>query len=283
MTIEPTTARVRCLLEKYQEAESLQYSDPTAAYNVLIVSSEELVSISSRLQEGSRLKGSVRELCSRCLTAAEKIKQRQLHPNSSHTQVSVVPPTQQSAPTTYYGKIVYQSARVQEVLAICAKSKKTFEDSLFPPCSESLYKDTGIMSRLKSWDVVWRRPCEFCTGTPVTFDGESMPGDVLQGELGDCWLLCAFFAISSYYFRGALSLLALKPELLRNLIVEAYKELGLYVVKFFRNRVWVNIVVVDIAHYFLYNSSRTIEFLVVKPLVCLFLDVIVTPMRYGWQ
>jgi len=52
------------------------------------------------------------------------------------------------------------------------------------------------------------------------------PGDVKQGNLGDCWLL------------GALLILATHPDMLQNLIVHDGIEQGFAVFQFFKNGKW---------------------------------------------
>ena len=61
-------------------------------------------------------------------------------------------------------------------------------------------------------------------------DGFS-PGDVKQGELGDCWLLGAFLT------------LATNPDLLSNLIYHNGMEFGYCVFRFFKNGCWQFVVV----------------------------------------
>ena len=61
-------------------------------------------------------------------------------------------------------------------------------------------------------------------------DGFS-PGDVKQGELGDCWLLGAFLT------------LATNPDLLQNLIYHDGMEFGYSVFRFFKNGRWQFVVI----------------------------------------
>lgn len=76
-----------------------------------------------------------------------------------------------------------------------------------------------------SWrQVAWRRPAEFLQGAqqrPALFHDGISPGDVDQGELGDCYLL------------SALAVLAERQEAVRGLFVEkkCRADVGLYVVR----------------------------------------------------
>jgi hypothetical protein len=57
------------------------------------------------------------------------------------------------------------------------------------------------------------------------------PGDIVQGVLGDCWLL------------GAFCCLATRAELLGNLIVYDGMQYGVVVIQFFKNGVWLPVIV----------------------------------------
>lgn len=56
----------------------------------------------------------------------------------------------------------------------------------------------------------------------------------MQGSLGNCWFL------------GALSILATKDASLHRLVVISDFEIGLHQFLFFRNRIWVPVVVDDL-------------------------------------
>lgn len=78
----------------------------------------------------------------------------------------------------------------------------------------------------------WKRPEEICPNdTPEMKKDGVAPGDVKQGVLGDCWLL------------GAFCVLATRPKLLDNLIVEDGIEHGFAVFRFFKNGKWQYIIV----------------------------------------
>lgn len=62
--------------------------------------------------------------------------------------------------------------------------------------------------------VEWRRPQEIAPDEPVMIKDGTSPGDVKQGNLGDCWLLGSFLILSTH------------PDLLQNLIVHDGIEYG---------------------------------------------------------
>ena len=55
--------------------------------------------------------------------------------------------------------------------------------------------------------VEWKRPEEIAPEEPMMIKDGFSPGDVKQGNLGDCWML------------GSLLILSTHPDLLQNLIV----------------------------------------------------------------
>lgn len=69
---------------------------------------------------------------------------------------------------------------------------------------------------------------------PQVFDKSIEPNDILQGNLGDCWFLCA------------VSCIAEMPNLVERLfLTKEYNEEGIYRVKLFKNGEWMEIVVDD--------------------------------------
>eukprot|EP00736_Rhodelphis_marinus_P002744 Rmarinus@m.9918 len=86
--------------------------------------------------------------------------------------------------------------------------------------------------------VEYLRPDEFCPdpeGYEIFKDGIE-PGDVIQGQLGDCWLL------------GALSVLGTRPKLLENLFVSTKhgKKYGIYCLKIYKEGAWVDVIIDDV-------------------------------------
>ena len=87
--------------------------------------------------------------------------------------------------------------------------------------------------------VEWRRPEEICAPEePFMIKDGIHSGDVKQGAIGNCWLM------------GSFLLLGTKPQLLRNLIVEAdgIKE-GFAVFQFFKNGKWQYVIIDTLLPY----------------------------------
>jgi hypothetical protein len=74
-----------------------------------------------------------------------------------------------------------------------------FRDADFPATAASLFRDPSVPwgghPSVSAGGVVWKRPHEICTslgvGPPQLFVDGSDSSDVVQGLLGDCWLLSA--------------------------------------------------------------------------------------------
>eukprot|EP00762_Andalucia_godoyi_P008646 ANDGO_04571.mRNA.1 Calpain len=90
-----------------------------------------------------------------------------------------------------------------------------FEDPDFPANAKSL----GTLSGVDVSQVKWRRPSEMSSSAHLFTDGIE-PGDVQQGQLGDCWFL------------SAQSVLALRDDLLRSVIVSWDQQTGKCVFRF---------------------------------------------------
>ncbi len=57
------------------------------------------------------------------------------------------------------------------------------------------------------------------------------PGDIKQGELGDCWVL------------GSIAALGVYPELLQNLILKEDLDYGFCIFQFFKNGEWKRVII----------------------------------------
>eukprot|EP00007_Cunea_sp_BSH-02190019_P009468 CAMPEP_0174235338 /NCGR_PEP_ID=MMETSP0417-20130205/4814_1 /TAXON_ID=242541 /ORGANISM="Mayorella sp, Strain BSH-02190019" /LENGTH=879 /DNA_ID=CAMNT_0015313829 /DNA_START=69 /DNA_END=2708 /DNA_ORIENTATION=- len=106
----------------------------------------------------------------------------------------------------------------------------SFEDPTFPADASSLFIDPR--ARQKDVErVQWKRPSEFSNNPALFVDGAD-EGDVVQGELGDC------------YFIGALAVIATRIDLLKEIIVSQVAQKGAYQFRFYKNGVW-KVVTVD--------------------------------------
>ncbi|XP_036757151.2 calpain-10 isoform X3 [Manis pentadactyla] len=75
-----------------------------------------------------------------------------------------------------------------------APARELFRDAAFPATDSSLFSSFSTpLARFRE-DITWRRPQEICA-TPQLFADNPQEGQVKQGLLGDCWLLCACAAL----------------------------------------------------------------------------------------
>ncbi|XP_073073941.1 calpain-10 isoform X4 [Manis javanica] len=75
-----------------------------------------------------------------------------------------------------------------------APARELFRDAAFPAADSSLFSSFSTpLARFRE-DITWRRPQEICA-TPQLFADNPQEGQVKQGLLGDCWLLCACAAL----------------------------------------------------------------------------------------
>ena len=124
--------------------------------------------------------------------------------------------------------------KIQAIEKLCSGGKGSYGDTDFPPNDESLYIDPLSPPDYSEKHplVEWIRPQETFKDPKKDEDLISMikhdatPGDVKQGDLGDCWFL------------GAICTLATRAELLKNLFVYESLKYGFCVFRFFKNGEW---------------------------------------------
>ncbi|XP_044097915.1 calpain-10 isoform X5 [Neovison vison] len=75
-----------------------------------------------------------------------------------------------------------------------APARELFRDADFPASDSSLFSSFSTPLAQFREDITWRRPQEICA-TPRLFADNPLDGQVKQGLLGDCWLLCACAAL----------------------------------------------------------------------------------------
>eukprot|EP00668_Euglena_longa_P003275 GGOE01003830.1.p1 GENE.GGOE01003830.1~~GGOE01003830.1.p1 ORF type:complete len:838 (-),score=157.55 GGOE01003830.1:459-2972(-) len=131
------------------------------------------------------------------------------------------------------------TAHIAELCSAARATQSLFSDPDFPPCSRSLYGDPSrprlFMGQGTSGpDWEWKRPHQL--GTPwVVIRDKVQSTDIVQGKLGNCWLL------------STLSVLAARPHLIhRLLLTKQYNPEGAYAVRFFYDGEWQRVVVDDL-------------------------------------
>lgn len=87
-----------------------------------------------------------------------------------------------------------------------------FVDPEFPPNKESMGPNVSCYCEPNGYKAYWARLAEY-TATPVLFD-DAEPGDILQGMLGDCWLLAAIACVAEFpnFFKDHLFVTQEIPE-----------------------------------------------------------------------
>ena len=87
-----------------------------------------------------------------------------------------------------------------KILAACLTQGVPYVDVNFPPQQESLSRP-GIDARTVA-PAAWKRPTDFVPAdlahTIAVFCGGIEPDDIDQGQLDDCWLLCAIAALAEF-------------------------------------------------------------------------------------
>ena len=119
------------------------------------------------------------------------------------------------------------------------ENKTNFIDIEFPPVDSSIYPPSE--SQPFGQPIVWKRPKDFMIvdesqglSAPEVFFKKIEPDDIKQGQLGDCWFMCA------------LASLAEMPNLVDRLfITQRYNEEGLYRLKICKNGEWIEVTVDD--------------------------------------
>lgn len=113
-----------------------------------------------------------------------------------------------------------------------------FCDPIFPPDVYSLCFDPENpkldpdVRQFVSQVKMWRRPSEWCKN-PVLFKDDASPGDIEQGQLGDCWLL------------SALGVVAVKSAILKHLFVKVDGVRGEYRLRFYLEGKWEEVTIDD--------------------------------------
>lgn len=131
-------------------------------------------------------------------------------------------------------ELLKQSNKYQEACISAGNSK--YRDKDFPACISSLngfgerkdYSDKALAN------FIWLRPEEFCKSKPIVFDTIN-PDDIVQGGLGDCYLLAAISSIA-----------AVPNRLERIFLTKKYNAEGIYVIALCINGIWEDVVCDDL-------------------------------------
>ncbi|XP_063775008.1 calpain-13-like [Pseudophryne corroboree] len=125
----------------------------------------------------------------------------------------------------------------QDFLSIretCINRKQLFEDDVFPANLYSIGENLLTQDKLLS--IKWKRPSELHRDARFLVDGASI-FDIVQGEIGDCWVLSAV---------GALTL---HRRFLENVVPKdqefTQKYAGIFHFRFWQYGEWVDVVVDD--------------------------------------
>uniref|UniRef100_A0A0M3IPF5 Calpain catalytic domain-containing protein n=1 Tax=Ascaris lumbricoides TaxID=6252 RepID=A0A0M3IPF5_ASCLU len=113
----------------------------------------------------------------------------------------------------------------------CLQERRLFEDPEFPACDSSLF-----FSKRPPKLIEWRRPGEIIDDPQLIFEGQSR-FDVVQGELGDCWLLAA---AANLTLRDELFYRVVPPD---QSFTENYA--GIFHFQFWQYGRWVDVVIDD--------------------------------------
>lgn len=112
------------------------------------------------------------------------------------------------------------------IAQVCAQAQIPFVDLTFPPKPQSLSRE---------WEgaaptFAWMRPAAYCTDPakpPCLFVGQIEPNDIDQGQLGNCYFLCALACLSEF------------PEVIKDCYAAPQcPALGIYRVRMCKNGWW---------------------------------------------
>ena len=127
----------------------------------------------------------------------------------------------------------------EKILTQIRKNGTNFIDIDFLPTDSSI----NDPSQGQAFDrlVQWRRPRDFMVADPskgvfdpAVFEKDIEASDILQGQLGDCWFLCAVSALTE------------RPALVERLfLTKEFNDEGVYRMKFCKNGEWQEVVVDD--------------------------------------
>jgi len=237
--------------EKHQELE-LRDSTPTDVLNPKSMEKERELQRKKREPKESKQRENNPEKTKR--------KQKNVHPPTAHERKTTLLSLDQliaqlAGPTegpSFYGR--HHQSFSRPVPGPVAR-QSTFWQPVFHDTSAQLFKERLLQARSKFTDpdfrtvpsslfyqpqychfelqdIRWKRPQQFGSNPRLFVDGAD-EGDVIQGQLGDCW------------FIGALAVLATRIDLLKEVIVSAAPTIGVYQFRFYKAGMWCVVSVDD--------------------------------------
>ncbi|KFQ51170.1 Calpain-13, partial [Nestor notabilis] len=118
--------------------------------------------------------------------------------------------------------------------ASCLSQGLLFEDATFPAHVSSI--GPNLLPEDKLWQIQWKRPTELQRNPRLIIDGVSR-FDIMQGEIGDCWML------------AALGSLTLQKQFLGNVLPrdQGFQNdyAGIFHFRFWQYGDWVDVVIDD--------------------------------------
>ena len=97
-------------------------------------------------------------------------------------------------------KLARGSSDEGQILTACLAQKVPYVDLTFPPLQDALSRPKIDARQVAP--TAWRRPLDFVVPEKrseiAIFVGGASPNDIDQGQLGDCWLLCAIAAVAEF-------------------------------------------------------------------------------------
>ena len=127
-----------------------------------------------------------------------------------------------------------RSDKFERALASCLSSHQKFADPEFKPCLDSLAGFCEPESRKRFENYCWERPETFFQ-PPVVFDKAFDVNDIVQGSLGDCYLLGTISAIAEY------------PARIERLFYsKTINNAGIYCVQICVTGIWEDVIVDDL-------------------------------------
>lgn len=117
----------------------------------------------------------------------------------------------------------------------------TFQDAVFPPSQMALGNRT---EELLAEGYTWKRQSNVWPNMNLTAKGIFRPDDITQGLLGDC------------YFLSALACISQRPELMRSIFTHFDAQMGLYVLRFYKDMAWRDVIIDDFFPFRLGSPDR---------------------------